>query len=115
MIAAADPAEGEGKVRQCSACHTFEEGGANRVGPNLWNTVGQTVAHRDDFNYSSTFTEAREAGKTWTYENLAAYLKDPRGEMPGTKMVFAGVRSDEDLAAIIAYMRQQSENPPPLN
>lgn len=115
MIAAADPSEGEGKVRQCAACHTFEEGGANRVGPNLWDVVGQPVAHRDDYNYSSAATDARDAGKEWTYENLAAYLQDPRGWMPGTKMTFAGVRSQEDLAAIIAYLREQGENPPPLN
>ncbi|MFD1378165.1 c-type cytochrome [Fodinicurvata halophila] len=115
MIAAADPSEGEGKIRQCAACHTFEEGGANRVGPNLWNVVGQPVAHRDDYNYSSAATDAREAGKEWTYENLAAYLQDPRGWMPGTKMTFAGVRSQEDLAAMIAYLREQAENPPPLN
>ncbi|WP_022729447.1 c-type cytochrome [Fodinicurvata sediminis] len=115
MIAAADPAEGEGKTRQCAACHTFDEGGANRVGPNLWDVVGQSVAHRDDYNYSSASTDARDEGLEWTYENLAAYLEDPRGWMPGTKMTFAGVRSQEDLAAIIAYLRQQGENPPPLD
>ncbi|MGM0562192.1 MAG: c-type cytochrome, partial [Pseudomonadota bacterium] len=115
MIADADPAEGEGKTRQCAACHTFDEGGANRVGPNLWNVIGQPLAHLDDYNYSSAFTEASEEGKEWTYENLAAYLQDPRGWLPGTKMTFAGVRSEEDLAAIIAYMREQGENPPPLD
>ncbi len=114
MIAAADPADGEKQVRVCAACHSFDEGGPNKVGPNLWNVVGQPVAHLDSYNYSKVFEEKREAGVTWTYENLWAYLKNPREWAPGTKMSFAGVRKEEDKAAIIAYLRSLAAEPAPL-
>ncbi|HLS68953.1 MAG TPA: c-type cytochrome, partial [Kiloniellales bacterium] len=113
-IAAADPAEGEGVSRRCAACHTFEEGGPNRVGPNLWNVVGGPVAHLDGFNYSDAAEEMAAEGVTWTYDNLATYLENPRDFMPGTRMVFPGLRSLEDRAAMIAYMRSMSDDPPPL-
>lgn len=114
LIAAADPAEGEKVARKCAACHTFEQGGANKVGPNLYGVVGGPVAHKDDYNYSSVFQDAKAAGETWTYDKLWAYLHDPRGEMPGTKMTFAGLKKDDEVAAMIAYLRQHAESPPPL-
>ena len=114
MIAAADPAEGEKVARKCVACHSFDQGGPNKVGPNLYNVVGGPVAHLEDYNYSSAFEELHEAGETWTYDQLWTYLQDPRGTVPGTKMSFAGLKKDDELAAVIAYLRQQTENPPPL-
>ncbi len=114
MIAAADPAEGEKVARKCAACHSFDQGGPNKVGPNLYNVVGGPVAHLEDYNYSSAFQELHEAGETWTYDQLWTYLQDPRGTVPGTKMSFAGLEKEDELAAVIAYLRQQSENPPPL-
>lgn len=115
LIAAADPAAGEGLSRRCAACHTFDEGGPNRVGPNLWNVLGQSVAHLEGFNFSSAAQEMQAAGVTWSYENMDAFLENPRGWMPGTRMVFPGLRSAEDRAALIAFMRTKSENPPPLD
>lgn len=114
LIAAADPAEGEKVARKCVACHSFDKGGANKIGPNLYGVPGAPIAHRDDFNYSTTFKEAHEAGGNWTYDKLWAFLHDPRGAMSGTKMTFAGLRKDEEVAAVIAYLRQQADNPPPL-
>lgn len=113
-IGAADPADGEGLSRRCAACHTFNEGGPNRVGPNLWNVVGGPVAHLEGFNYSDAAKKMAADGVTWTYENLDAFLENPRGFMPGTRMVFPGLRSLEDRAAMIAYLRSMSEDPPPL-
>ncbi|WP_162906914.1 c-type cytochrome [Algihabitans albus] len=113
-IAAADPAAGQRAVRACAACHTFDEGGANRVGPNLWNTVGASVAHLDDFNYSNVFQEKHEAGEIWTYEALWEFLKNPREWAPGNRMTYAGVRDEDDKAAIIAYLRSLSSEPAPL-
>jgi cytochrome c len=114
MIADADPAAGEKQIRACAACHSFEQGGPNKVGPNLYDVVGKPVAHLEGFNYSSEFQEKHEAGETWTYEHLWAFLQNPKEWAPGTRMTFAGVRKEEDKAAIIAYMRSLSENPAPL-
>lgn len=113
-IAAADPAAGQRAVRACAACHSFEEGGANRIGPNLWDTVGAPVAHIEGFNYSNVFQEMHDAGEIWTYEALWEFLRNPREWAPGNRMTFAGVRSEDDKAAIIAYMRSLSNDPAPL-
>jgi len=115
MIADADPAAGEGLSRRCAACHTFDEGGPNRVSPNLWDVLGKPVAHLEGFNFSSAAQEMHDEGVTWSYDNIDAFLENPRGWMPGTRMVFPGLRSPEDRAALIAFLRSKSENPPPLD
>ncbi len=111
LLAAADPAAGEKASKRCATCHTFNEGGANRIGPNLWGIIGQAKGAIDGFNYSDALGET---GGEWSYEDMNAFLADPKGFLPGTRMNFAGVKSAEDRAAIIAYMRQQSANPLPL-
>src|SRR5690554_1017414 len=113
-IAEADPADGEALSRRCAACHTFNEGGPNRVGPNLWNVVGGPVAHLDNFNYSDAAQSMHDEGVTWTHENLSAFLENPRGFMPGTRMVFPGLRDADDRAAMIAYLRSMGTDAPPL-
>ena len=91
--------------------HTF--GGPSRSGPSL-ERRGGPVAHLEGFNYSDAAKKMAADGVTWTYENLDAFLENPRGFMPGTRMVFPGLRSLEDRAAMIAYLRSMSEDPPPL-
>jgi len=110
-VAAADPAAGETVARRCVACHSFEEGGANKVGPALWGVVGDDIAGVEGFNYSDALKELEGA---WTYDKLAAYLRNPREFAPGNRMGFAGLQSEEDLANLIAYMRQQDSDPEPL-
>lgn len=105
--AAADPAlieAGESAFRQCSACHQVGIDADNASGPQLNGLVGRTIGTVDGFRYSNTLIDAGEAGDTWTADALAAFLTDPRGAMPGTKMAFRGVRNEEDIAAIIAYI-----------
>ncbi|HET6522368.1 MAG TPA: cytochrome c family protein [Geminicoccaceae bacterium] len=111
MIAAASVEEGEAAVRACAACPTVDQGGANRIGPNLWGVVGRDIAGLEGFSYSSALQGMEGA---WDYENLAAFLHDPRGWAPGTKMAFAGLTRPEQVAAVIAYLRSLSENPAPL-
>jgi cytochrome c len=114
-VAAADPAKGETFAKRCAACHTFDSGGANKVGPNLWNVVNRPIASVPDYNYSEAMTGFSEGGtKTWTYDLLSAYLADPKGTVPGNKMVFPGIKKDEDRANVIAYLRTLSESPAPL-
>jgi cytochrome c2 len=98
-------AAGEAVFRACAACHEIGEGARNRVGPALNNTYGNTVAHVEGFRYSPALREAGETGMVWDEETLAGYLADPRGFIRGNRMAFQGLRSDEDIAAVIAYMQ----------
>jgi cytochrome c len=111
LMAAADPAVGETVAKKCLTCHTFDQGGANKVGPNLWNVLGGPVAHAADFSYSPAMTEH---GGTWGYEELNAFIASPRTHVPGTKMTFAGIGKAEDRANLIAYLRTLSDSPQPL-
>jgi cytochrome c len=111
LLASADPAAGQKASKRCATCHTFNDGGANRIGPNLWGIVGQDKGAVDGFKYSDAI---RDMGGVWSYADLNAFLADPKGFLKGTKMNFAGIKSVEDRAAIIAYMRQQSASPAPL-
>jgi cytochrome c len=114
-VAAADPAKGEAFAKRCAACHTFESGGAHKVGPNLWNIVDRPIASAPEYNYSEAMVTFSEGGaKTWSYDLLSAYLADPKGTVPGNKMVFPGIKKDEDRANVIAYLRTLSDNPAPL-
>lgn len=111
QVAMADASDGENVLRQCTACHTFEAGGANKVGPNLHNIVGAQVASVEGFTYSDAM---QEFGGEWTIERLWQYLQDPRGVVPGTRMTFGGIRKNEDLAGMIRYLWENTENPPEL-
>lgn len=113
MVAAANPDTGKRGVRVCQACHTFEKGGANKVGPNLWGIIDSPVLHKDDYSYSSAMKKWGE-GKTWTYDLLNEYLTAPTKVVPGTKMAFAGVKKEEDRAAIVSYLRTLADTPAPL-
>ncbi|WP_372426853.1 c-type cytochrome [Salinarimonas chemoclinalis] len=114
LLASADVGRGETAVRKCASCHSFNEGGANGVGPNLYDIVGGAKAHLDDFGYSSALAERGAAGELWGYDELYGFLANPRGYLPGTSMAFAGIRSGQERADIIAYLASITENPPPL-
>jgi len=98
-------AAGETVFRACAACHEIGEGARNRVGPHLNGIHGNAVAVVEGFRYSPALREAGESGMVWDDETLAAYLADPRGFIRGNRMAFQGLRSDEDIVAVIAYMQ----------
>ncbi len=115
LLASANVSAGETVFRRCAACHTVDEGGANRVGPNLWGVVGRPVAAVEGFNYSAAMREEAEGEKSvWDYEHLSSFLLSPRTEVPGTSMGFAGLPKLEDRANLIAYLRELSNDPLPL-
>ncbi|WP_342070342.1 c-type cytochrome [Yoonia algicola] len=97
-------AAGEGAFRQCQTCHQVGDGARNRTGPALHAMIGSTIGSVDGFRYSGVFEEANAAGEVWTAESLAAYLADPRGMMPGTRMAFRGVQDEAEITALIAYL-----------
>lgn len=104
-VAAADPAKGEAFAKRCAACHSFEQGGPNKIGPNLFGVVDRPVASVADFNYSDAMKEFSEGGqKTWTIDLLSEFLADPKGTVPGNKMAFPGVKKDDQRAQLIAYL-----------
>lgn len=111
LLASANVENGQTVAKKCAACHTFEQGGADKVGPHLWDVVGRDIGSAPGFAYSSAMAGH---GGAWDYEALNAFLQDPKGYVPGTKMSFAGLRKDAERADLIAYMRTLSADPQPL-
>jgi cytochrome c len=111
LLASADPAHGENTAKQCQACHTFEKGGPNRVGPNLWGVVGRPRASEPGFNYSAAM---KAKGGTWTIDELNQFLTSPKGYIPGTAMTFNGLPRGAQRADVIAYLNSLSDSPKPL-
>lgn len=107
----ADLERGEKLTKVCSSCHSFDKGGRDLTGPNLWNIVGRAKASHGGFAYSDAMTEK---GGDWDYDALNEFLWKPKKAVPGTKMNYIGMRKPADRAAIIAWLRAQSDNPPPL-
>jgi cytochrome c len=110
LLASASTEKGQAVAKQCVACHTFEKGGPNRVGPNLYGIVGANKAHLPNFNYSAGM---KAKGGDWSFEELNKFLANPRGYVPGTNMTFAGLR-DSQRADVIAYLNSLADSPKPL-
>ena len=118
MLAAASADAGKAVAqKQCATCHSFDKGGKNGVGPNLWGALGGTKAHAEGFRYSAAMQaaakEGGDAGK-WDYEKVNTFIASPRGYLKGTAMSYAGLRSAKDRADVIAFLRGQSDSPQPL-
>jgi cytochrome c len=101
----ADPIKGEKVASKCKACHTFDNGGPNRTGPNLFGIADAPVTHKGDFSYSSAMTDEKAKIGTWSTDNLFKYLEDPQGMVPGTKMQFNGIKDPKDRADLIAWLK----------
>ena len=109
---AQDATAGEKVFMRCKTCHAVGEGAKNRVGPHLNDVLGRTAGALPDFKYSPAMTEAGKGGLAWNEETLAALLADPRGFVKGTKMAFAGLKKEEDLANLTAYLKTFSDAAP---
>lgn len=111
LLATADIARGEKLSRACAACHSFDKGGANGVGPNLWDKLGKKAGSKAGYSYSTAF---EAADVTWDYETLNQFLWKPKKYIPGTKMNYIGLKKPEDRAAMVGWMRTLSDSPKAL-
>jgi cytochrome c len=111
LLQTASVEKGEVAAKKCGACHTFEKGGPNRVGPNLYGIVGDKKGEGRGFNFSAAM---KAKGGTWTFEDLNQFINNPKGFVPGTAMGFAGIQKDSERADVIDYLHTLSESPVPL-
>jgi len=100
-----DPDKGKKVFRKCKACHKMEEG-KNGVGPSLYDIIDRAAGSIEGFKYSSAMAES---GLTWDVETMTAFLKKPKDLVPGTKMSFAGLKKDKQIADVIAYLAASGE------
>jgi cytochrome c len=112
LLQTASVEKGAGAAKKCAACHTFEKGGPNRVGPNLFGVINEKKGEgRAGFNFSAAM---KGKGGTWTFDDMNKFLANPKGFIPGTAMGFAGITKDSERADVIAYLATLADKPVPL-
>lgn len=108
LLAIASIEDGKKVSSKCTACHGFNSGGGNRIGPNLWGILGKAKAEASGFKYSDSLMGL---GGTWSIEDMNLWLKSPKKYAPGNSMAFVGLRKDKDRANLLAYLNSMSESP----
>jgi len=108
LLAKADLARGEVSHNKCIACHTFDKGGRNLVGPNLYGVIGREKGTVPGFNYSAGFKKMKGP---WTAQELSDFVKNPKAMVPGTTMSFPGINRAGERADLILYLNSKSDNP----
>jgi cytochrome c len=111
VLASASAEHGAQIAKQCQVCHNLQEGQGPKIGPDLYGVVGRQVASQANFHYTDAL---KKKGGTWTFDALNKWIEDPRTDVPGTAMTFAGIKSDKQRADVIAYLDTLSKNPEPL-
>ncbi len=111
LLASADAAKGASATKKCQACHNFDKGGPNKIGPNLYGVIERPKGSHEGFAYSSAM---KGQGGSWSFEDINHFLTSPKGYVKGTIMAFAGVSSPKERADIIRYLDTLSDSPVPL-
>ena len=111
IFASTSAAEGAKVFKKCAACHSIAEGGKNKIGPALWGVLGRQAGSLPDYKYSKAMAAH---GKKWSFEEMNGFLIKPKEWIKGTKMSYAGLKSEKERAAVILYMNQNTNNPLPL-
>jgi len=111
VFASTSAAEGAKVFKKCAACHSIAEGGKNKIGPALWGVLGRQAGSLPDYKYSKAMVAH---GKKWSFEEMNGFLIKPKDWIKGTKMSYAGLKSEKERAAVILYMNQNTNNPLPL-
>ena len=111
LLAKADAKKGEALAKPCAACHDFTKPGVAKVGPPLYGVVNRAKGHVAGFAYSDAL---KAKGGDWSFDELNKFLADPKKDIPGTKMAFAGEKDDGKRADIVAYLRSLADSPAPL-
>src|SRR5215510_7681312 len=104
---AQDVEAGETSFRKCAPCHSIGADAANKVGPVLNGLDGRKAGAVEGFSYSDA---NKNSGITWNEETFKEYIKDPRAKVPGTKMVFAGIKNDKEVTDLWGYLKQFAAN-----
>jgi len=103
---AADPAAGARVFDRCKVCHTLEAGGRATLGPNLHHVYGRAAGSAEGFKSSDPM---KNSGIEWNDDTLGRFLRDPKGALPGNRMAFPGIKDDEELADLLAYLKQATQ------
>ena len=111
LLAKADAQKGLAAAKPCTTCHNFDKGGAAKIGPPLYGVVGRPKGSIAGFSYSDAM---KGKGGDWSFEDLNAFIQNPKGFVPGTKMAFAGEPDAAKRADILAYLRSLADSPAPL-
>lgn len=111
LLGAASVEKGAAVAKKCGACHNFVEGAGAKVGPDLYAIVGRQVASAEGFAYSAAL---KAHGGTWTFDELNAFIKNPKADIPGTAMGFAGIAKETERADLLVYLNSLSHSPQPL-
>tara|TARA_S200000501_G_C20708228_1_gene692736 strand:- start:63 stop:635 length:573 start_codon:yes stop_codon:yes gene_type:complete len=111
LLALASVEQGMKVARKCQSCHSFDKGGKNGTGPNLHNIVGAVVSEKNRGGYKLS-ASLMSGVDIWTYDNLNAYLENPKSLAPQGNMNFAGLRKPKDRANIIKFLMDKTEEPP---
>ena len=108
IFASTTAAEGAKVFKKCAACHSIAEGGKNKIGPALWGVLGRQAGSLPDYKYSKAMAAH---GKKWSFEEMNGFLINPKEWIKGTKMSYAGLKSEKERAALILYMNENTNSP----
>jgi cytochrome c len=111
LLVSANTKNGQETAKECELCHNLGKGQGAKIGPDLYGVVGRPVATEAGFGYSAPL---KAKGGTWTFDALNKWLTNPRADVPGTLMTFAGISNAHQRADVIAYLNSNSDKPLPL-